>query len=281
MLFKPVPRLELKVDKRFGIGNQSASSAPTLLEPFGYAIKNGFHAFEWFPDRNESDGWDISFIDHEGRKSIKNIAAERDIALSVHAPWWANPLRTEIHELLINHFIFARDIGATLLNVHLFNEEGIEPYVKALTSFIKYSAEIGIRLSIENTPLTGPEDFNEMFALLSNVKDINAGHVGMCLDVGHANLNDSTRNDYLKFIDHLDPGIPIIHVHLHENYGDRDSHLTIFTGPSGEDDAGIRELIRRLKKKNFSGSIILEQWPEPRTLLNQARDRLFQIIGRE
>lgn len=263
------------------IGNQSSFAALSIAHPFEYAATFGFDAFEWFPDRNGSAGWNISFIDDLGRKSIKEAAAAKGIALSVHAPSWVNPVRTEAREILINHFMFARDIGATLLNIHLCSEEGIGPYVKALIPIIKYSAEASIKLSIENTPLTGPEDFNEMFASLSHLKDVDIKHVGMCLDIGHANLTDSTRNDYLKFVDRLSPAIPIIHIHLHENYGDLDSHLTIFTGPSGKDDTGIRELMKRLKKRNFSGSIILEQWPEPHTLLNEARDRLYQIIGRE
>jgi sugar phosphate isomerase/epimerase len=267
--------------ERIRIGNQTSFSALSVTDPFEYAVASGFDAFEWFPDRNGSTGWDISFIDDLGRKSIKDAATEKGIVLSVHAPKWVNPVRTEARGILINHFMFARDIGATLLNIHLFTEEGIEPYVKALISFIKYSAEVGIKLSVENTPLTGPEDFNEMFVFLSHLKDIDIKHVGMCLDIGHANLTDSTRNDYLKFVDSLNPVIPVIHVHLHENYGDRDSHLTIFTGPSGEDDTGIRELMMRLKKRNFSGAIILEQWPEPHTLLNHARDRLYEIIARE
>jgi len=33
------------------IGNQSAFSATRLLEPFEYAVANGFNAFEWFPDK--------------------------------------------------------------------------------------------------------------------------------------------------------------------------------------------------------------------------------------
>jgi len=266
---------------RIRIGNQTSFSALSVTDPFEYAVASGFDAFEWFPDRNGSTGWNIGFIDDLGRKSIKDTATEKGIILSVHAPRWVNPVKNETREILLNHFMFARDIGATLLNIHFFSEEGIDPYVKALIPFIKYSAEVNIKLSVENTPLTGPEDFNEMFAFLSYLKDIDIKHVGMCLDIGHANLTDSTRNDYLKFVDRLNPAIPIIHIHLHENYGDRDSHLTIFTGPSGEDDTGIRELMMRLKKRNFSGSIILEQWPDPHTLLNQARDRLYEIIGRE
>jgi hypothetical protein len=34
-----------------------------------------------------------------------------------------------------------------------------------------------------------------------------------------------------------------------------------------------------MKKRGFSGSIILEQWPEPADLLDEARDRLLGMIG--
>ena len=101
----------------------------------------------------------------------------------------------------------------------------------------------------------------------------------MCLDLGHANLCAATRNDYLKFFDRLDPQLPLIHLHLHENWGDRDSHLPLFTGPSGRDDSGIRGLMERIQRRNFSGSIILEQWPQPPSLLNNARDRLIQLLN--
>src|SRR5947209_6292522 len=40
------------------IGNQTAFSAASLMEPFEYALANGFDAFEWFPDKKESGaGW--------------------------------------------------------------------------------------------------------------------------------------------------------------------------------------------------------------------------------
>ncbi len=33
------------------IGNQTAFSAARFMEPFQYALANGFAAFEWFPDK--------------------------------------------------------------------------------------------------------------------------------------------------------------------------------------------------------------------------------------
>ena len=45
-------------EKRVRIGNQTASSAETLREPFDYAVENGFDAFEWFLDTSRSgDDW--------------------------------------------------------------------------------------------------------------------------------------------------------------------------------------------------------------------------------
>ena len=80
-------------------------------------------------------------------------------------------------------------------------------------------------------------------------------------------------------MDLIGPHVPIIHIHLHENYGDADSHLTVFTGPSAQDPSGVVGVIERLKKRHFSGSIILEQWPDPPSLLKNARDSLFEIMG--
>jgi phosphoglucan,water dikinase len=264
--------------KQIRIGNQTSFSASTPILPFEYAIENGFDAFEWFPDKKEwGAGWDEKDINAETRRYIKNKAIDNDIALSVHAPWYCNPLKQENHVLLLKDIEFAQDIGATLLNIHLYTDDGIEDYVKAIIPIIRSSAEAGLNLSIENTPITTPENFNRMFDLLQNVKDKPIQNVGMCFDLGHANLCSSTRNDYLRFIYLLESQLPIIHVHMHENFGDRDSHLPVFTGPSRENDAGVREFVKRLRHLNFSGSIILEQWPDPPSLLNQARERLQYI----
>lgn len=265
--------------QKIRVGNQTAFSAPSVLAPFEYAVKNDFDAFEWFPDKKESgEGWDSEDMDEETRVFIRHTASQRDIALSVHAPWGANPLNPEGRNLLFHDLALARDLGAVIFNIHLYNEQGIDAYLKALASLIKDTAEMRMGLSIENTVLTPPEDFNLLFSLLAEQKDIVASHVGMCLDVGHANLCSATLNHYLDFMDRLAPEVPIVHIHLHENYGDRDSHLPLFTGPAGANDAGIRAFLHRLNKRAFSGSIIFEQWPDPPALLNEARDRLREML---
>ena len=262
------------------IGNQSAFSAPSIMGPFQYAAANGFDAFEWFPDKKESGaGWAEGDMSKEQRDFIKKTSLAHDIRLSVHAPWQANPLRPEAREIFTKDIELAQDIGACLLNIHLYTDEGIPSYVQAIIPLIEDLSKTGIKLSIENTPVTGPDDFNELFRQIQDSGLTETGHVGMCLDLGHANLCTATHNDYLKFVDLLGPQVPIIHLHMHENYGDRDSHLPMFTGPAGKDASGIKAFVERMKTRGFSGCIIFEQWPEPPGLLNEARNRLLAIIG--
>jgi phosphoglucan,water dikinase len=262
------------------IGTQSAFSAETILAPFEYASGNSFEAFEWLPDKKESGtGWQENDVDAKTRRYIRTTAREKDIQLSVHAPWHLNPAIPGIEKRLAETIAFAKDIHASLLNIHLYTNQGLETYVRGIVPIAAVLARNNIMLSVENTPLTSPEDFNAFFVRLKELAPQTVPHVGMCLDVGHANLCEATQNDYLQFVDRLSPDVPIIHVHLHENYGDADSHLTVFTGPSKNDETGIRGLVDRMKQRGFSGSVILEQWPDPPSLLNAARDKLEAMFS--
>jgi phosphoglucan, water dikinase len=265
---------------RIRIGTQSAFSADFICRPFEYAAANGFEAFEWLPDKKESGaGWEEKDIDAETRRYIKETSVKHDIRLSVHAPCNLNPATSDYKNRFLETIDFAEMIHASLLNVHLYTEQGIDAYVRGILPVAAVLAQKGLTLSVENTPLTGPQDFNLFFKRLKDLAPDDTAHVGMCLDIGHANLCRATHNDYLRFIDLLEPHVPVIHVHLHENYGDFDSHLTVFTGPAQKDEKGIRGFVERMKKRAFSGAIILEQWPNPPSLLNQARDRLHTMFG--
>jgi sugar phosphate isomerase/epimerase len=260
----------------FRIGNQSAFSANPLTRPFEFALANGFEAFEWFPDRRpDGAGWLCTDLDAATRQALRDRARDAGIRLSVHAPINADPLRPgrELDDALK----LSVDLGAGLLNIHLTDPRRLEDYAAAVLPLVQRCSISGVRLAIENTPLTSPEDFNRLFALLPKAAR-NGPAVGLCLDIGHANLHRSTHNDYIAYVDRLSPDVPITHAHLHENHGDRDSHLVLFTGPAGDNPAGVVALLGRLKDRGFDGSLILEQWPNPPELLVEARDRLAELI---
>jgi sugar phosphate isomerase/epimerase len=248
------------------------------MDPFEYAVKNGFDAFEWFPDKhNINEGWDVSDMDSQTRLYIRNIADNHDIALTVHASLQAEMCDPERIDIMLKNIEFAQEIGATLINTHLCIEKGVEHYVDAVSPVVRETEKAGLRMAIENTVFTIPKDFNRLFEIISERKIASTERFGMCLDIGHANLSSFSRNDFLKFLDLLNPGIPILHIHMHENFGDSDSHLPLFTGPSGENVSGITGFVNRMKRRDFTGSIIFEQWPDPPVLLNEARDRLYNM----
>jgi len=264
--------------KKIRIGNQTAFSASDVMEPFEYAVANRFDAFEWFPDKhNVHEGWDVNDIDIKTRSHIRTIADKHDIALSVHASLQAEMYDPDKIDVIRNDIDFAKEIGATLINTHLCIENGINNYVDAITPVVREVEKAGLRMAIENTVFTIPKDFNNLFNIINKRKIAATGKIGMCLDLGHANLSSLCRNNFLKFLDLLNPEIPIIHIHMHENYGDSDSHLPLFTGPSSKNVSGISGFISRMNGRGYSGSIIFEQWPEPPTLLNEARDRLYNM----
>src|SRR5208337_2731778 len=151
---------------RLRIGNQTAIACAERMEPFEFALRHGFGAFEWFADKKEypggsAAGWDESDMDQGLRAWI-------------------------------------RDIGADLVNLHLNMAEGAPGFVRSLEPVVRYAAESGLRLSIENTPRTTPADFNQTFASLRELDAVGPGTVGMCLDLGHANLCTPTHNDFIR-----------------------------------------------------------------------------------
>jgi sugar phosphate isomerase/epimerase len=266
------------------IGNQTAISCGDRLGPFEFALSNGFDAFEWFADKKtHSDGrvagWDESDMDAELRAWIRETGQAHGVLFTVHAPWQANPLHADGPLLLCRSIDFAHDIGAVLVNLHLYMDDGPAGYARSLEPVLRHAIDAGLRLSIENTPHTTPDDFNRTFACLQELEVGSPAHVGMCLDIGHANLCAVTHGDFVRFMDELSPAVPISHLHVHENHGDADSHLTLFTGPARKDDSAIRAFLDRLRERGYDGAMILEQWPHPPELLVTAATRLRAMLA--
>jgi len=265
----------------FRIGNQTAYIARSPFEPFEFALENGFRSFEFFPDRGPEGrgGWDERGMSLDEREYIRRAAESCDVKLTVHAPLAYDPLRAPDAARLASTIEFAQDIGAVLLNLHLDLTQGADAFGQALIPALRASRKAQLKLALENTVWTDPEAFNTFFDWFRTHQPHLLKQVGMCFDLGHANVCHATRNDYCGFLDRLNSDIPIIHLHLHENFGDRDSHLPLFTGPSRDHAAGIVGVLERLKARGFHGCAILEQWPQPPGLLVEARDRLGLLLN--
>jgi len=276
--FKPDLKWDLTMteDCRFFIGNQTAFFAP-LSDPFGFAVEHRFGAFEFFPDGGPNGrGWAADNVTTEQRRSFRRLAQEKGIRLSVHAALEAKLLDSSTWGGLMRDIDLARDLGAKVLNLHLGSGDAYG-CANAALALVKILKPMGIILALENTVFVSPDEVNDVFWAVQRTETEGPPSVGLCFDIGHANLYAGTRNDYLRYLDGLGSHVPIVHAHLHENWGDSDSHLTLFSGPSGHNAAGVAGLLRRLRQRQFRGSMILEQWPTPASLLTAAHDRLRTI----
>lgn len=90
------------------------------------------------------------------------------------------------------------------------------------------------------------EDYGLMDDLMRRV-----GHENFsaCLDVGH--VNAYSKYDVNKWIDAL--SFKLNHIHLHNNYGDKDSHLSINKG-----NMNIIKILHRLKEDKKDLTVTLE-----------------------
>lgn len=247
------------------------------MAPYRFALEQRFAAFEWFADRRGGQGWTFSEFGTGMRRELREQSATTGMRFTVHAALDANPLGPDGVSRLEEAIDFASDIGAPLVTTHLFPERGARAFAEALGAVAAHATAAGVRLALENTPDATPAECNAVFRALRRLR-VSRDHVGLCLDIGHANLCPATRNDYVRFVDSLDLDLPILHIHAHENWGDRDSHLVLFAGPARTNDAGIRSLLERLAARGFDGALIFEQWPDPPTLLCEARHRLLALL---
>ena len=109
----------------------------------------------------------------------------------------------------------------------------------------------GLRLVIENNPFFPKEYYVE---LLGEVPEEKAG---MCLDVGHANLQSAGYETGLADYIHAVGG-RIEHLHLHGNDGAKDVHLPVLA-PGGSVD--WKACFRALKDVSYSGVVHEELVP--------------------
>lgn len=260
------------------IGNQTSCHVAARV-PYEFARRHGFDAFEWFSDRGRA-GWCEAETSDAEKDELRGVAEAGAVRFSVHAPFAADPTTPDGSAALRRSIAFGGEIGAKVVNLHFFPEHHAKVYVESLKPLIEEASRANVMLSLENTPATSPDHINAVFGVLSALSGATK-YVGMCLDSGHANLHPGTRNDYVRFVDLLGDHVSIVHWHAHENWGDRDAHLPLFTGPSAETDRGLRSLVRRLKARGFSGSVIMEQWPHPAEVLVRTRQRLSELLAAE
>ncbi len=145
--------------------------------------------------------------------------------------------------------------GGTLVLHTSFPEREWYPrrWAAFLSSLNELDGEIpgNVRLALENTPLPS----GRMDVILDIVDRYPAERVGVCLDLGHANILESAAGAV------RDAGRRLIHVHASDNHAGRDDHLVPGRGSIPWDN-----VLAALRESGFDGRFTVELRDYTRTV---------------
>ena len=193
----------------------------------------------------------------------ENIDAELlesfNLKYSIHAPFMDVNIATLQEKSRINSIEqikssidFANEINAEAVVVHpglasflakkYFLDDVYNTANEAIKEIGEYANDLGVLATIENMPT-----FDAMiYCNLNELHELLTGYgMYMTLDIGHANHAgypaDGMYFDSIK------------HIHIHDNFGDDDSHLAL-----GEGSIDLNCIVNTLEKNNYDGIYIIE-----------------------
>lgn len=233
---------------------------PGLLDTFQ---KSGAQGVELFAARQH--------FDYMNRSEVRDLAdwfrSNPTEAFSLHAPLYSDlemgrsggPTVNVIHpeksrridamDEIKRALEVAEQIPFRYMVVHLGNREDtwstrtLEYSITVLEHLRAFANPLGVKLLVENLQ-------NEVTRPANILEILNSGHfmdIGVCLDVGHAHLGDGVIPALTELKDRIRSS------HLHDNQGDRDSHLW-----PGDGTIGWEETLEGLKTAPHSPAGVLE-----------------------
>lgn len=165
---------------------------------------------------------------------ITDILKTTNTNILAHLPWHfhlAYPIK-DIQKKFTKHFIkciyYANDLSAKVITIHpefLWNinvEKNISnnKMIETLSVLKNACDDVGIKLNIENFVHTA-YTFDEIEYITKTLK------INITFDIGHSNVCYGMTG-IIGFFDKFKKRIT--HMHIHDNHGDKDSHLPIGAG---------------------------------------------------
>lgn len=197
----------------------------------------------------------------EKPETICDFAEKNDIFLTMHLPYidinissFNDEIWKESYNGILRALEYGYKAGVKRAVLHsgsvplkhriicLFAKRRLK---KALEIILEKAERYEIEITLENTYF----DENDIFTGVDDFKkfvESFRGKLKVCFDFGHANVSQQGIDYSLNILRPF-----ITHMHVHDNHGERDEHLSI--GKGSIDYAKYIDYIR-----NFEGSIILE-----------------------
>ena len=190
--------------------------------------------------------------------SFMETMSRYDMSYSVHAPITdinIAALNDRVRENAVSEMVttieHASRMGVKTVTIHPgvysmvlsdVRDRSVSLSKMSMRTIEKASAEHGVIAAIENMP-SFPILMGQTADQLLDI--IDGTDLGICFDIGHAN----TVGDISEFVDKFKDRIA--NIHIHDNNGDRDAHMTI-----GDGNIDFIPILRKLS--GYAGNYIIE-----------------------
>ena len=187
----------------------------------------------------------------EGIKSVHGLFFDLSIA----------SIDDDIKEISIKRYLqsleVAKEIGAKTIVYHTGCEATIkhrkfqQAYNDDSINFWKNYIQ-----TYENAKITAVQENvseNTYEPILKIINSVNSPYLQASLDTGHVNVHSD--NKVVQWIEGY--GHTLKHMHIHNNYGDDDSHLSLLKGTLDFD-----EIFDKIKEQNINPVLVLEIFTE-------------------
>jgi sugar phosphate isomerase/epimerase len=186
-------------------------------------------------------------------------------------------IRTASLNEMIHSLETAAGLGAKKAILHPAMISGLGPFVmetartlalESLSIISDKAASLDITLCLENMfprylSCFEPKHFQDIFRDFPLLK--------MCLDTGHANIDDPGQKRLFRFLRKFPDKIS--HIHMSDNHGKKDNHLGV-----GQGTIDFKKLVKQMADDGFDGTITFEVFSEtPRDLI-QSRDTIASLV---
>lgn len=172
----------------------------------------------------------------EIRRTLNNAGVS---VSQIHGPWHSfeddttEEKRAVKFEKMTKAMVIAKYLGAKYMAIHPLmpygygsdnSDEVVEINRKYYTALTNVAAKLGVVICLENMPFRG-FPLSTPIEIADFVNEIAHPNFKMCFDLGHANIFEGRISDMLKYAGSI---IKILHVH--DNFGDADTHLRPYEG---------------------------------------------------
>jgi sugar phosphate isomerase/epimerase len=215
-------------------------------------------------------------------KAIRTLLDDLGLGLVCHMPTFVSTadltdsIREASIEEVLNSLKVAAELGAGKVVLHpstvmgmasLVMEEAMARALDALHRFVTRADDLGLSLCLENmfpriSPYVEAPRFEPVFAQFPDLR--------LTFDAAHAHIGDLAGRRIKSLLDRW--GKRIGHVHLSDNDGYGDSHLTLGAGT-----LPLEMILRRLAAVGYDDTITLEIFSEDAEELKASRRQLARL----